>query len=297
MTFLKPCVIFAAGTYYGNEPRGGELPENAFVIVADGGLNHVRGLGIQPDLVIGDFDSANVRAPQGVETIKLPPEHDDPDMLSALKAGWARGFRSFRIYGGLGGRIDHTIANIQMLALLAHNGGHGMLFGRRSVVTSICNGSLHFPANALPADSDAPSPHSTISNSQDAETHVATPDTASSATAQINRDAQNPQKDRTSANTTNRMVSVFSHSDVSRGVTETGLKYELENGTMRSDTVLGVSNELLAGRPASISVSDGTLIVTFPIEAIFPAFSTTVSPAETLGPLASEVSSLLNPSR
>lgn len=247
------CIVFAAGTYYGNEPSADELPADAFVVAADGGLDHIRGLGIRPDLVIGDFDSANVQVPEGVETIKLPPEHDDPDMLSALKVGWSRGYRDFRIYGGLGGRIDHTIANIQMLALLAHNGGHGLLYGEHSVVTAICNGSLHFPANDL-------------------------------------------QDDGTTTNTANRMVSVFSHADVSYGVTETGLKYELENGTMRSDTVLGVSNELLARRRASISVADGTLIVTFPTDVIPPTSKTSVKASETLGSLASQVSSLLNKS-
>ncbi|WEV46181.1 thiamine diphosphokinase [Bifidobacterium sp. ESL0690] len=249
MTSLKPCIIFAAGTYFGNEPCADELPGDAFVVAADGGLDHARTLGLRPNLVIGDFDSTQTQIPQGVETIQLPPEHDDPDMLSALKAAWSRGYRDFRIYGGLGGRIDHTIANIQMLALLAHNGGHGMLFGEHTVVTAICNGSLSFASDALKDDA------------------------------------------------ANRMVSVFSHADTSYGVSETGLKYELDNGTMRSDTVLGVSNELLDERPASISVSDGTLIVTFPFEATLPTSKTNIKASETLGPLASHVSALLNKSR
>lgn len=245
----RTCVVFAAGTYYGNEPHTDELPEKAFVIAADGGLDHTHALGVRTDLVIGDFDSMKSHAPEGVETIELPPEHDDPDMLSALKTGWARGFKNFRIYGGLGGRVDHTIANIQMLALLAHNGGHGLLFGEHGVVTAISNGSLSFPAEVLPDGAR------------------------------------------------NRMISVFSHSDVSCGVTEAGLKYELHDGTMRNDSALGVSNEFLDDRPSSISVTQGTLIVTFPAEAILPAFSTTVVPAPSLGPLASEVSALLNPTR
>lgn len=289
MTLSHLCIVFAAGTYYGNEPSADELPENAFVIAADGGLDHVDKAGIRPDLVIGDFDSANAKVPQGVETIALPPEHDDPDMLSALKAGWARGFRDFRIYGGLGGRLDHTIANIQMLALLAHNGGIGLLYGEHSVVTAICNGSVHFPAAVL---------------------RTGTHDRAGIQTHRDTRDTPQPGNnsdggtyanhcDSTGADTdtADRMVSVFSHADISRGVTETGLKYELKNGAMHSDTVLGVSNELLDGRPASISVSDGTLIVTFPRKVALPTFTTNVKAAQTLGPLASQVSALLNTSR
>ncbi|WEV58491.1 thiamine diphosphokinase [Bifidobacterium sp. ESL0728] len=281
------CVVFAAGAYYGNEPSANKLPANAFVIAADGGLDHVRGLGIRPNLAIGDFDSTNVDVPQGVETIALPPEHDDPDMLSALKTGWSRGYRDFRIYGGLGGRIDHTIANIQMLALLAHNGGHGLLYGAHSVVTAICNGSLHFPASTMQADAD------------EAKTKVMKTDLNNQSTKNTISHGSHGSGtvDGTSANAVNRMVSVFSHADVSHGVNETGLKYELKNGTMHSDTVLGVSNELLDGRPASISVADGTLIVSFPIEAALPAFKTNVKASQTLGPLASHVSALLNKSR
>ncbi|WEV63554.1 thiamine diphosphokinase [Bifidobacterium sp. ESL0732] len=249
MTLSRPCFIFAAGTYYGNEPSTSQLPDDAFIIAADGGLDRTRDLGIRPDLVIGDFDSAKAEIPRDVETIALPPEHDDPDMLSALKTGWSRGYRDFHIYGGLGGRIDHTVANIQMLALLAHNGGVGLLYGEHSVVTAICNGSLSFVSDVL------------------------------------------------EDNATNRMVSVFSHADTSRGINETGLKYELKDGIMHSDTVLGVSNEFLAGHPASISVSDGTLIVTFPLEATLPTFKTSVKAPETLGPLSSHVSALLNKSR
>ncbi|WP_348519540.1 thiamine pyrophosphokinase [Bifidobacterium sp. ESL0798] len=234
-------------------------------------------------MVIGDFDSANVQVPAGAETIALPPEHDDPDMLSALKAGWTRGYRDFRIYGGLGGRIDHTIANIQTLALLAHNGGHGLLYGERSVVTAICNGSLHFPANDLHTAGKA--------NKTNAKTVKTDPNDQNTIIHGLRTTSD------ASADAINRMVSVFSHADISRGVTETGLKYELENGTMRSDTVLGVSNELLDGCPASISVADGTLIITFPFVAALPTFKTDVKATETLGPLASQVSALLNKSR
>ena len=109
------CVIFGAGEYYGAPV----VPNGAFVVAADGGLDHVRELGVAADVVIGDFDSLTGRRPtDGERTIALPAEKDDPDMLSALKIGWSHGCRTFHIHGGLGGRIDHTIANIQLMALL-----------------------------------------------------------------------------------------------------------------------------------------------------------------------------------
>lgn len=75
----------------------------AYVIAADGGLDHTRQLGIVPDVVVGDFDSLEGRPPRtDVRTIALPALKDDPDMLSALKVGWSAGCREFHVYGGLG---------------------------------------------------------------------------------------------------------------------------------------------------------------------------------------------------
>ena len=49
-----------------------------------------------PDVVVGDFDSLTGERPtQGEHTIALPPEKDDPDLLSALKIGWSHHARLF----------------------------------------------------------------------------------------------------------------------------------------------------------------------------------------------------------
>ena len=124
------CVIFGAGEYYAGTPV---VPAGAYVIAADGGLDHTRQLGIVPDVVVGDFDSLEGRPPRtDVRTIALPALKDDPDMLSALKVGWSAGCREFHVYGGLGGRIDHTISGIQLMALLARHGASWYVMGSSS---------------------------------------------------------------------------------------------------------------------------------------------------------------------
>ncbi|NMM97711.1 thiamine diphosphokinase [Bifidobacterium olomucense] len=214
----KICVIFGAGEYYAGDPM---VPDGAYVVAADGGLDHTRQLGIAPDVIVGDFDSLAGHLPQdGTYTIALPPLKDDPDMLSALKVGWAAGCREFRVYGGLGGRIDHSISCMQLMALLSRHGASGYLYGDGLIVTAITDGSLFFRAHPVPEDG--------------------------------------------------RMVSVFSHSDVSLGVNEPGLKYELRDGTLTNTMVQGVSNEFRDNVDATISVNHGTLIVTFPIEVALP---------------------------
>ena len=56
------------------------------------------------------------------------------------------------------------------------------------------------------------------------------------------------------------MVSVFSHSDISSGVTISGLKYELKNGTLKNTCALGVSNEFTADT-ACLQCSSGCGVV------------------------------------
>ena len=57
-------------------------------------------------------------------------------------------------------------------------------------------------------------------------------------------------------------VSIFSLSDISKGLTIKGLYYELENYDMEISDSLGVSNET-CGKDFSISVDDGFLLIIF----------------------------------
>ncbi|MEE0654169.1 thiamine diphosphokinase [uncultured Bifidobacterium sp.] len=139
------CVVFAAGDYY-DSPY--PPPSGAFVVAADGGYDHARAYGCHIDAVVGDFDSTSTpRAAIGARTVALPPEKDDPDLLSALKIGWRHGAREFHILGALGGRVDHTISNIQQTALVAAHGGIAYLHGDGRVITAICDAALEFPAH------------------------------------------------------------------------------------------------------------------------------------------------------
>lgn len=55
-------------------------------------------------------------------------------------------------------------------------------------------------------------------------------------------------------------ISVFSYTDISHGVCEKGLKYEIENANVKSNFPIGVSNSFV-GTPSEVSVSDGTLLI------------------------------------
>ena len=84
------------------------------VIAADGGLIQAEELGIRPDILIGDYDSCEL--PEGRDAVVLPAEKDMTDSEAALDLAYERGFRRAVILGGLGGRFDHTMGNIGLLA-------------------------------------------------------------------------------------------------------------------------------------------------------------------------------------
>ena len=100
---------------------------------------------ITPDLLLGDFDSLHTM-PDFARIRRVPVEKDDTDMMLAIKEGLARGETDFRLYGGVGGRTDHTIANLQGLLYLAERGAQGWLYGDRERCTAICCGELCLPA-------------------------------------------------------------------------------------------------------------------------------------------------------
>lgn len=58
-------------------------------------------------------------------------------------------------------------------------------------------------------------------------------------------------------------ISIFAADGTAQGVTETGLKYSLENALVTSDFPIGVSNSF-TGQPSKITVTDGTLYIIFP---------------------------------
>ena len=117
--------------------------EEAFVICADGGLDTLNSIHYQPDLLVGDFDSVKGKLPESVETIRLPAQKDDTDMMFAVKEGFARGYRSFVLLGALGGaRFDHSIGNLGVLHYIAVNGGKAMIADDHCRVFLLTNGKL-----------------------------------------------------------------------------------------------------------------------------------------------------------
>lgn len=197
------CLIVGAGAVAADLHL--PLGQDDLLIAADGGWLTVERMGLTPHLVIGDFDSLG-RRPDHPNTVVLPTVKDETDMHAAIKLGLERGYTRFALYGGTGGRLAHTLANLQLLNGLAEQGCRGFLVGDGTVATAICKDKLDFPAHMT------------------------------------------------------GYLSVFCGGGEAKGVTLSGLKYELEEAQLTSAFPLGVSNEFV-GVPARVCVEEGTLLV------------------------------------
>lgn len=112
------------------------------VVAADGGALVADGLGFPPDLVVGDGDSLGpdgVAAfrERGIDVELARPDKDESDTELAVLAALERGADALTILAGFGGRLDHTLANIWLLALPALAGRPAELLDGSTRVTLI----------------------------------------------------------------------------------------------------------------------------------------------------------------
>ena len=136
------CVVFGAGKEF---PEKICLPdEKCFVIAADGGLKKLEELGILPDHIVGDLDSLDA-VPDSGNFTRLPHVKDTTDMFEAVRIGSEHGCDEFHLYGGTGGRLDHTLANIQLAAMVSESGQRAFIYGGNYVITAITDGALKLP--------------------------------------------------------------------------------------------------------------------------------------------------------
>ncbi|MBQ7653360.1 MAG: thiamine diphosphokinase [Clostridia bacterium] len=88
------------------------------VIAADGGYNRAVARGYMPKVVVGDLDSAKDIA-EGVEIVKFNKRKDQTDGELAIKYAVSAGYRKLYIYGASGGRMDHVLYNMRLIAIAA----------------------------------------------------------------------------------------------------------------------------------------------------------------------------------
>ena len=119
---IKRAVIFANGQLRDANQVLALIRPGDVLIAADGGLHHLQALGLNPHVLIGDFDSISedeieVVRSAGATVLSYPPEKDETDLELAISYAIDQGCTSLRIIAALGGRLDHTLANLFLLEM------------------------------------------------------------------------------------------------------------------------------------------------------------------------------------
>lgn len=97
------------------------LPTDALVIAADSGLEHVHALGLRADVVVGDMDSVDPATldravAAGARVERHSTAKDATDLELALATARRVGATRVTVLGTGGGRLDHFLANLLLLA-------------------------------------------------------------------------------------------------------------------------------------------------------------------------------------
>ena len=137
---MRRCVIIGGASIGDYDAVCRWLRPDDYVIYCDCGLRHMDGLGVEPDLIVGDFDSYS-NPEYDTETIVLPCEKDDTDTVFAVKEALRRGFEDFLLIGVVGERLDHTLGNVSILLMLDSAGKKGIIiddYSEMEIVSDRC---------------------------------------------------------------------------------------------------------------------------------------------------------------
>ena len=118
---MKRAVIFANGELADPAAIRPLLRPGDWIVAADGGALHAIACSRPPHLLVGDLDSlpAGLRAQLqavGTEFSSYPAEKDETDLELALLHVAKAGAKEILVLSALGGRLDQTLANVQLLA-------------------------------------------------------------------------------------------------------------------------------------------------------------------------------------
>lgn len=118
---FKRAIIIANGLVESHVELKKTVNKNDYVICVDGGLQHAIKAQLCPNLLLGDMDSIDPEVLRKFDTnsceiIRHPVHKNDTDLELALQWVLEKGFSSALLCGLSGGRQDHHLANMLLLA-------------------------------------------------------------------------------------------------------------------------------------------------------------------------------------
>ena len=135
------CLIISGGDF-------APLPRpdaDTFVVACDRGYAYAARCGVVPDLVVSDFDSYGGPVDRAAALKRLPTDKDDTDTMGAIRAAIKAGCTEGVLCCALGGRLDHTLANLQSLLFAEEHGLRLRIADPDTEAMILRDGSLRLP--------------------------------------------------------------------------------------------------------------------------------------------------------
>ncbi|WP_304509002.1 thiamine diphosphokinase [Anaerotignum sp.] len=115
------------------------LEDTDILICCDGGLHHTKTLGLTPDYIVGDFDSVSREVlefykEKKVPIYQFPTRKDETDMQLGIRLALEKGATDLILFGGIGSRFDHSLANAHLLLWLLKKGIRARLVDQNNCV-------------------------------------------------------------------------------------------------------------------------------------------------------------------
>lgn len=254
---MTVCALVGAVDFNGEHFRSQAFD---YVVAVDGGYAHLETIEAVPDLVLGDFDSLGY-VPDHPHVETHPTHKDASDIELAMERAVELGFDTLVVYGCLSGRLDHTYGMLQLVGKFSQCGCRVFAIGDTFAVTGLVGVGQRVVPEEVASE---PNHHS--DRIQPADTFPVDALLADALPADnISLNAR-PLDTLSFDAVESGTLSAFALTDEVTGVDEIGLEYPLDKATLVNTEPLGVSNEF-TGRPATVAVVRGTLLVFFPLSA------------------------------
>ena len=217
---IKKCLIISGGKF----EKINLNDKYDLIIACDKGYMHANKLKIKPDIIIGDFDSSKMPN-MNVNIIAVDAIKDDTDTGLAVKYALRNGYKDIDIICALGGRIDHSLANISFMKYIVEHNGIAKILSNDATIIAVGSGKTR------------------IKNERSNVNHIV-------------KSGKNYETCRNKK----KYLSILSLSDKSKIDYIKGTKYDVKNIVLKNGFPIGVSNEI-KNKFAEISVANGIILI------------------------------------
>ena len=167
---MKRAVVFSGGSIGDYVNVLSYVRDDDFVVCADSGVYHCLKLGINVDLLVGDFDSTDFETActhdliKNSEVLKLNSMKDDTDTEHAIDVVLNRGYNEILVFAAVGTRLDHTISNIFLLEKYLDKNANITIISDNNIIHVLKNSSVTINKSIMKYVSVLPLDDVTVSN-------------------------------------------------------------------------------------------------------------------------------------